>query len=78
MKNMMNLIQKSHEMSKQPEVRVKRKDAMIVAKRVIEVSCKTNLGQIKSKRVIPFQIGEVDVPDGVLYTEMVCSIRKVP
>ena len=41
-------------MSKQPEVRVKRKDAMIVAKRVIEVSCKTNLGQIKSKRVIPF------------------------
>ena len=75
MKNMVNLVQKTDEMSEQPEVKVKTKDVIVPAKRVVEASCKANLGQIKNKRALSFQIGEVDVPDGVQYSESIVLLN---
>lgn len=42
----------------------------------IEVSCKVNLGQISSIRAMLFQIGEVDVPQGIQYAEIFVIINQ--
>lgn len=44
---------------------------MIPANRAIEVSSKASLDQVNNRRAILFQIGEVDVPDGVQYAKSI-------
>lgn len=49
---------------------------MMPTKGDIEVSCKVNLGQISSIRAMLFQIGEVDVPQGIQYAEIFVIINQ--
>ena len=49
---------------------------MMPTKGDIEVSCKVNLSQISSIRAMLFQIGEVDVPQGIQYAEIFVIINQ--
>ena len=74
-KQFVHLIQEpSHD--KQTLVRVRGKNAIIPAGRIVQVPCKVDVGFVKVKRAMLFQPGEIDVPEGLQYAEIVVMLKS--
>ena len=61
MQKFVHLIQEPSD-DKQALVRVKGKNAIIPAGRIMQVPCKTDVGSVKMKKAMLFQPGVIDVP----------------
>ena len=70
MKKFVHLIQEPSD-GKQALVRVEGKNDIIPAGRIVQVPCKTDVGFVKMKKVMLFQPGEIDVPEGLQYAKTV-------
>ena len=73
-KQFVHLIQPSDD--KQALVRVRGKNVIIPAGRIVQVPCKTDLGFVKVERAMLFQPGEIDVPEGLQYAETVVMLKS--
>ena len=61
---------------KQALVRVRGKNVIIPAGRIVQVPCKTDVGFVKVERAMLFQPGEIDVPEGLQYAETVVMLKS--
>ena len=62
--------------NKQALVRVRGKNVIIPAGRIVQVPCKTDVGFVKVERAMLFQPGEIDVPEGLQYAETVVLLKS--
>ena len=61
---------------KQTPVRVKDKDVIIPAGRIVQVPCKeADVRFVKVKKVMLFQPGEIDVPEGLQHAETLVMLK---
>ena len=60
---------------KQALVRVKAKNVIIPAGRIVQVACKADVGFVKEKEAMLFQPGEVDVSERLQYVETVLILK---
>lgn len=72
-KKFVHLIQETSN-DKQALVRVKDKNVIIPAERIVEVPWKADVGFVKVKKAMLFQPREIDVPEGLQYAETVATI----
>ena len=49
---------------------------IIRAGRIVQVPCKEDVGFVKVKRVMLFQPGEINVPEGLQYAETVVMLKS--
>ena len=75
MKKFVHLIKEPSD-GKQALVRVKGKNAIIPAGRIVQVPCKTDVGFVKMKKAMLFQSGEIDVPEGLQYAKTVVMLKS--
>ena len=75
MKKFVHLMQEPSD-DKQTLVRVKGKNAIIPAGRIVQVPCKTDVGLVKMKKAMLFQSGEIDVPEGLQYAKTVVMLKS--
>ena len=76
--NVKKLVQLIEETSddKQALVRVKGKNVITPAGRIVQVPCKPDVGFLKVKKAMLFQPGEIDVPEGLQYAETVVLLKS--
>ena len=74
-KQFAHLIQEPSD-DKQALVRVRGKNLIIPAGRIVQVPCKADLGFVKVKRAMLFQRGENDLPEGLQYAETVVMLKS--
>ena len=76
--NVRKLVQLIEEQSddKQALVRVKGKNMITPAGRIVQVPCKPDVGFLKVKKGMLFQPGEIDVPEGLQYAETVVMLKS--
>ena len=74
-KQFAHLIQEPSD-DKQALVRVRGKNLIITAGRIVQVPCKADLGFVKVKRAMLFQRGENDLPEGLQYAETVVMLKS--
>ena len=60
---------------KQALVKVKGKNVIIRAGRIVQVPCKADVGFLKVRKAMLFQPREIDVPEGLQYAEMVVMLK---
>ena len=75
MQKFVHLIQEPSD-DKQALVRVKGKNAIIPAGRIMQVPCKADVGFVKMKKAMLFQPGVIDVPEGLLYAKTVVMLKS--
>ena len=73
-KQFVHLIQPSDD--KQALVRVRGKNVIIPAGRIVQVPSKADVGFVKVKRAILFQPGEIRVPEGLQYAEAAVILKS--
>ena len=78
--NVKKLVQLIEETSddKQALVRVKGKNVITPAGRIVQVPCKPDVGFLKVKKAMLFQPGEIDVPEGLQCAEIVVMLKSSP
>ena len=74
-KQFVHLIQESFD-DKQALVKVRGKNMIIPAGRIVQVTCKADVGFKKVKRAMLFQPGEINVPEGLPYAEAVVMLKS--
>ena len=74
-KQFVHLIQESFD-DKQALVKVRGKNMIIPAGRIVQVTCKVDVGFVKVKRAMLFQPGEINVPEGLPYAEAVVMLKS--
>ena len=71
-KKFVHLIQ---EPSDDKQARVKGKNVIIPAGRIVQVPCKADVGFVKVKKAMLLQAGEIDVSEGLHYPETVFMLK---
>ena len=74
-KQFVHLIQESFD-DKQALVKVRGKNMIIPAGRIVQVTCKADVGFKKVKKAMLFQPGEINVPEGLPYAEAVVMLKS--
>ena len=74
-KQFVHLIQEPSD-DKQALARVREKNLIIPAGRIMQVPCKADVGFVKVKKAMLFQPGEIDVPEGLQYAETVVLLKS--
>ena len=76
--NVKKLVQLIEEPSddKKALVRVKGKNVITPAGRIVQVPCKPDVGFLKVKKAMLFQPGQIDVPEGLQYAETVVMLKS--
>ena len=74
-KQFVYLIQEQSD-DKQALVRVRGKNVIIPAGRIVQVPSKTDVGFVKVKRAMLFQPGEIGVPEGLQYAEAAVILKS--
>ena len=69
---LVNIIQ---EQEKVPEVYVKGADVILPAGKIIQVSCKVKLGNIRQKRAMMFQQSNVELPEGIEVADTIVMLK---
>ena len=57
-------------------VRVKGKDFILPPGRLVQVSCKTNVGRVNAERPMMFHQGEVELPEGLECVDSLVMLKK--
>ena len=73
-KKFVHLIQEPSD-DKQALMRVKGKNVIIPAGRIVQVPCKADVGFAKVKKAMLLQAGEIDVSEGLHYPETVVMLK---
>ena len=60
---------------KQALVKVKGKNVIIRAGRIVQVPCKADVGFLKVRKAMLFQPREIGVPEGLQYADMVVMLK---
>ena len=74
-KQFVHLIQEPSD-DKQALARVREKNLIIPAGRIMQVPCKADVGFVKVKKAMLFQPEEIDVPEGLQYAETVVLLKS--
>ena len=73
-KKFVHLIQEPSD-DKQALVRVKGKNVIIPAGRIVQVPCRADVGFVKVKKAMLLQAGEIDASEGLHYPETVVMLK---
>ena len=65
METCIGLIQPSIAQDKENEVKVKGKDVIIPAEKIVQINCKINMGLMEKQRATIFQQRDVELPEGI-------------
>ena len=75
METFVGLIQQSRVHHKETEVKVKGKDIIIPAGKIVHINCKTNVCLIEKQRVMIFQQRDVELPEGIHFADSVVLMK---
>ena len=75
METFIGLIQPSIAQDKENEVKVKGKNVIIPAEKIVQINCKINMGLMEKQRATIFQQRDVELPEGIHCADSVVLLK---